>query len=376
MKKNSNRARAGRRLATTVLAALASGPMFSGAQAQTADQSTAASGGTTPLPPVDVNGAQGGGTGCGLYGGAPCGGYGGAGLAQDPFNTTYVLPDASTGTKTDTPIMDTPLNVQVIPQQVLRDQQVVTIDQALRNVSGVTIAEGPAENGSPFDQIVLRGFPTSNLYLDGFRVDAGNGVSISSNTQLANVASIEVLKGPAAILYGLSEPGGLVNIVTKEPLNAPYYDVQQQFGSLALYRTTIDATGPLTEDKAWLYRMDMSYENNGAPFGSFVDSTNQQTVFLAPVIKWNIDGATWVKLQAQYNDLELGSFFSSALCTMALSRSRNTNYGESSPGYQKTLFAAFTWSHQFDSDWSIKQQIAYNRGDTEGIARTQFTYFI
>ena len=158
-KKNFNRARARRLLATTMLAGLASSPMVPGAAlAQTADQPAAASAGTTPLPPVDVNGNQ-GGTGCGLYGGAPCSGYGGAGLAQDPFNPSYVLPDASTGTKTDTPIMDTPLNVQVIPQQVLRDQQVVTLDQALQNVSGVSVSQGAISNGNPFDAIVLRGFP-------------------------------------------------------------------------------------------------------------------------------------------------------------------------------------------------------------------------
>ncbi len=58
----------------------------------------------------------------------------------DPFNTTYLQQDATSGTKTDTPIMETPLNVQVITQQVLRDQQVIRLDQALKNVSGVTTA--------------------------------------------------------------------------------------------------------------------------------------------------------------------------------------------------------------------------------------------
>ena len=67
------------------------------------------------------------------------------------------------------------------------------------------------------------------------------------------------------MLYGLVDPGGVVNIITKEPLNAPYYSAQQQIGSLAFYRTTVDATGPLNTDKSLLYRMNMSYENNGAP---------------------------------------------------------------------------------------------------------------
>jgi len=93
----------------------------------------------------------------------------------------------------------------------------------------------------------VRGFEIDTIYRDGFRIDTSQAQSdITRFTQLANVASVEVLKGPGAILYGLSEPGGVVNLVTKEPLNAPYYSVQQQFGSLALYRTTIDATGSIS----------------------------------------------------------------------------------------------------------------------------------
>ncbi len=349
------------------------------------DAGTQSDAGAVALPAIDVAGAAGPGAGagavgvgsdatCGVYGGAPCGGFGGAGLAQDPFNPSYVLPDASVGTKTNTPVMETPLNVQSISQQVLQDQQVITLDQALQNVSGVTTAEGPAENGSPFQELVLRGFPTNNIYLDGFRLDGG----ANSTTQFANVASIEVLKGPAAILYGLSEPGGLVNIVTKEPLNAPYYSAQQQVGSFANYRTSLDATGPLTDDNAWLYRMNMSYQSNGAPFGYFVDSTDQQTLFLAPVLKWNIDGATWIKLQAQYNSTHLSGYFSSAPVYdgVLVPIPRSWNYGNSSPGTSNTLFTALTWSHQFNNDWSIRQQIAYDRADSDVNARQQFTYFI
>jgi iron complex outermembrane receptor protein len=304
-----------------------------------------------PLPEVDVAGTA--------------SGFGGAGPAQDPYSATYVLEDAATGTKTNTPIMDTPLNIQVITQQVLRDQQVISLDQALQNVSGVTVAgPGALGAGTAYSQIVLRGFPTWTLFRDGFRQDTTvSFLDGASTQQLANVASIEVLKGPAAMLYGLVEPGGIVNIITKEPLTAPYYSVNQQIGSFANFRTSVDATGPVTKDGAWLYRMNMSYQNNGAPFGSPVDLTHSQDIFLAPVLKWNIDPETWVKLEAQYDENRFGQFygvdpvFNGAF--MPIPRSRN--YGGNSPAAQKSLFSALTWSHQFDSDWSIKQQISYNR---------------
>jgi iron complex outermembrane recepter protein len=341
------------------------------AQNATAGAQTDAGGGIT-LPTVEVTASQGGaggggggsGTGCGEYGGAPCSGFGGAGLAQDPYNPSYVLPEASTGTKTDTPVMDTPVNVQSVSQQVLQDQQDITLGQALQNVSGVSVAPGNfMDRGTGSSAIFLRGFPTSTYYRDGFRIDGTySGIDNITSLQLADVASVEVLKGPGAVLYGLIDPGGIVNIVTKEPLNVPYFAVQQQISSLADYRTTIDATGPLTDDKAWLYRLNISYENNGAPFGSFIDLTHSQDLFLAPVIKWNIDGATWVKLEAEYNHFLSDTYypFDPLFNDTFVNIPRSTNYGESSPLLQTYLYTALTWSHNFNSDWSIKQQFAYN----------------
>ena len=307
----------------------------------------------------------GAGTGTGTGTGTGAGGYGGAGPAQDPYNMSYVLEKASTGTKTNTPVMDTPLNVQTVSHQVLQDQQATALSQALQNVSGVSVTDG-SFLGSWVESsgILLRGFLTQTYYRDGFRIDSsaiGNGLLIGPR-QLANVASVEVLKGPGAILYGLVEPGGLVNIVTKEPLDAPYYSAEQQVGSLAFYRTTVDATGPLNADKSLLYRINMSYENNGAPYGSLIDLTHSQSLFVAPVVKWNIDETSWVKLEAEYNHYRSDQYspFDPLFNTTFVSIPRSTNYNTSSPYLQTNLFAALTWSHQFDKDWSIKQQIAYN----------------
>ncbi|MGA8170663.1 MAG: TonB-dependent siderophore receptor, partial [Methylocystis sp.] len=283
--------------------------------------------------------------------------------AQDPYNKSYVLQNASTGTKTNTPVMDTPLNVQSVSQKVLQDQQATTLSTALQNVSGISVTDGTFNlQGTGSSGILLRGFLTNTYYRDGFRVDATYApFESTSNRQLANVQNIDVLKGPGAILYGLIDPGGILNLTTKEPLDAPYYAVQQQVGSLAFYRTTVDATGPLNTDKSLLYRINMSYENNGAPFGSFVDFTHSQSLFVAPVLKWNVDEATWVKLEGEYNHYNSTQYF--PLDPLAngvfVNLPRSTNYGAAAPYLQSDLFSALTWSHQFDKDWSIKQQIAY-----------------
>ena len=140
------------------------------------------------LPAIDVGAARpvagGPGEGQGTSPGIPAagngagpGGYGGAGPAQDPYNKTYSYEDASVGTKTDTPVMDTPLNVVSVSQQVLKDQQITDLAQALQNVSGVTVARGSGfSNGLPYQGIMICGFGnTGNTYRDGFRVDGGAG---------------------------------------------------------------------------------------------------------------------------------------------------------------------------------------------------------
>ncbi|MBK8815572.1 MAG: TonB-dependent receptor [Methylococcaceae bacterium] len=93
----------------------------------------------------------------------------------DPYNKDYVIPNATAGTKTDTPIMETPLNVQVISKQVLKDQQVITLDQVLKNVSGVTTANqgftGGGDGGIGTGQsLFLRGIQTNAFFRDGFRL--------------------------------------------------------------------------------------------------------------------------------------------------------------------------------------------------------------
>ncbi len=285
----------------------------------------------------------------------------------DPYNKDYVLPNATAGTKTDTPIMETPLNVQVISKQVLKDQQVIRLADSLKNISGVTTSTNSAGFGilgGTEQSIFLRGFESQTFFRNGFRLQEG-----SASKGLANVEAVEVLKGPAAILYGLVEPGGMVNITTKQPLVTPYYALTQQFGSYDLYRTTIDTTGPLTKNKDLLYRMNFSYENSG----SFRDLVDNEDVFFAPVLKWNISPKTQVTFELEYNHQHQGTdsafipFFNGHPINMPFSR----NYGEYSPATTETIFGGFNWSHQFNDDWSIKHRFSVNQRSLSGPSYTR-----
>ncbi len=279
----------------------------------------------------------------------------------DTADSDYVAPDATTGTKSDTPVMDTPLNIQVVTQQVLLDQQVTRIDQALMNVSGVSVGNGgDTSYGNAFDSVSLRGFPTDSYLRNGVRIDSLTSDTELFTLQMANVESIEVLKGPAAILYGAVEPGGVVNIITKQPQATPGYSANQQFGSYGLYRTTVDATGPLNQAATLLYRMDASYDTSG----SIVDLGFTRDLFIAPTMKLLIGSSTQVTLEYEHKDSNFNGNYAAFPLIEApsgqfvpLYNNPSLNYGERSALQEIADFAGLNWTHAFNEQWSIKQQL-------------------
>jgi len=159
----------------------------------------------------------------------------------------------------------------------------------------------------------------------------------------------------------LIEPGGVVNVVTKQPQDTTQYAVEQQIGSLGDYRTTLAATGPLTQPGDLLYRVDMSYEDNAAPFGSKIDLTHSQNSFIAPVLKWDVDGSTWLKIDLEYDQSKSDYFlpFVATYNNTFLTVPRNVNYSEPSPWNQNTILADVSGSHDFGNRWSIKGRLAF-----------------
>ncbi len=263
----------------------------------------------------------------------------------------YAASQAGTGTKTDTPLMETPLSIQVIPQQILEDQKVIILDQALKNVSGVR----PDNTRGAGEQLYLRGFPTSTTFLDGFRIDDNYGIGLRTMT---NVESIEVLKGPGAILYGRVEPGGIVNIVTKQPQASPYYSIEQSVGSWNQYLTNLDATGPLNQDKSVLYRVNVSSMDNH----SWRDGIQERKLFIAPTLEFHLSPQTQVSLEAQltkdpnvYDSVQAVPYDDVNKQFIWLPRNQNLAAGPLDG--LDTTFLKLAWTHRFNDDWSIKHQI-------------------
>lgn len=268
-------------------------------------------------------------------------------VVTDKPSATYTVPNTTTATKTDTPLIETPVSIQVVPQQVLQDQQVTRLEQAVKNVSGVY--SNNIFFGQFADEFTIRGFRTGQiLYRDGFRINSGS----SGKHELANIEQVEILKGPASILYGRIEPGGLVNYVIKQPLATRYYALEQQFGSFDFYRTTLDATGPLLPGGTLTYRLNAAYENSGS-FRQFVGS---ERWFIAPVLQWNITPQTFVKLELDHfnNNTTPDNIGLIAFGNRPLNIPRDRNLGEPTDSLNAVEdILGLTLSHGFSKNWKV-----------------------
>jgi iron complex outermembrane recepter protein len=273
--------------------------------------------------------------------------------ATDPYNTDYSRPNATSATKTDTPIMDTPVSIHVIPKQVLQDQQAYRVQDAIKNVSGV---QQRFSTGG-VDRFIVRGF-------DVGEIQYRNGIRLSGlNFDMANVQQVEVLKGPASVLYGRTEPGGIINAITKRPQAQPYYSLEQRFGSYDYYRTQFDTTGSVTKDGSLLYGFDLSYLNSN----SFRDFNSNDRIFVAPALTWRASDATEFNLTLEYLNYDL--LYDSGIPARGNRVAPlpiNRNFAQ--PGLDKNdnrenTLLDFNWSHRFNDNWKFQNGVVWSKSN-------------
>jgi iron complex outermembrane receptor protein len=276
----------------------------------------------------------------------------GTGGATDAGATAGYQPKRSSlATGTDAPLLDVPQAVNVVPSQVLQDQGVRTLDEALYNVSGITQTN---TLGSTQDAFIRRGFGDNrdgSVMRDGLRTALPRSFTAAADR-------VEVLKGPATMLYGIIDPGGLVNVVSKKP-------EQQQQGSASLWGTSFgggggsfDITGPISST-GLAYRVigdiqDTDYWRN---FGVI-----RQTTF-APSVAWYGESTTlrFAYEHTQYKEpFDRGTIFFPGT-SRAVNTPRERRFDEPFNVTQggSDLFQA-EGTHRFNQDWSVRFNYAYS----------------
>lgn len=213
------------------------------------------------------------------------GGPGGA--VNDAFVQGYTPVRTSTALKIPAPIQDVPLSVQVVPQELIQDRGALTVRQAVETVSGVT-----SSNAIPGSQSFrVRGFNDgfSNLR-DGFR-------ETSNQQDVQGIDRIEVLKGPASVLYGGNlASGGVVNIVTKAPVDVNFANAALAGGSFGLVRPTFDVNQDLSGDRSLVLRVNGAFDRSD----TYRDFAYGDTKFINPSLRWRPTDQDEVVIRAQY----------------------------------------------------------------------------
>ena len=209
---------------------------------------------------------------------------------------SYAAPDSFGATRTNTPIIETPQSTQAVTRQLLEDAGATEVADAYDYLAG--IARENNFGGIFGDDYLARGFETDNLLFNGNRT--GQPTTLDT----ANVERIEALRGPTATLFGRADPGGLINVVTKQPLAEPFYQADLTGGSgffgdgsrFREGRLAIDAGGPIDTEGRLRYRFNLAAEHE-TTFRQDIDET---LFFVSPVIDFEIDDRTVANLELTY----------------------------------------------------------------------------
>ena len=266
-----------------------------------------------------------------------------------------------TATKTDTPIVETPQSISVISSEDMSARGARSLAQALRYASGVT-TESRGAVVSRYDMKTIRGFQVNEDYLDGLQLQYNGWYSIP---QIAPemVERVEILKGPASVLYGSAPPGGLINLVSKRPEDTTSGEISGTVGTNNLYEGLLDATGPLDDEGKYLYR----FIGLGRSSDGQARTTEVERELVAPSFTWRPSSSTSLTFQAHYqHDPKSGAYGA----VPALGSVYTNPIGQLEPDFydgdvnweefdRKQWTVGYLFEHEFDEVFTFRQNARY-----------------
>ncbi|MCC6862217.1 MAG: TonB-dependent siderophore receptor [Bryobacterales bacterium] len=281
-------------------------------------------------------------------------------LAAAPIRQTLVVSEtpgyqistASSATRTALPLRDIPQAVQVVNRELIRSQAALSMQDVLRNVSGVSLHLGEGRR----DQVFIRGNNAMrDSYVDGVRDDATYYRDLSTTEQ------VEVIKGPASVLYGRGSSGGIVNRVTKKPdLERPLGEVSLMGGSYGTKRTAVDLGLPLSDGRL-AFRLNGAYEDSGSHRHFY--SLDRYTV--APAVTWRPAEQTQVLAQFEHlaDDRVPDRGIPSLNGRPALAAGAGSYYGDPGRDFlnNQVTAQALTFDHQFNPAWSVRNVFRHSK---------------
>jgi iron complex outermembrane receptor protein len=259
--------------------------------------------------------------------------------------------------------MDLPQSIAIIGQGLIREQQALRLSDVIKNVNGVYLS---TTRGNVQESFSARGyaFGANNLFKNGARINSG------AMPEMSSLERVEVLKGSTAILFGQVAPGGIVNLVTKEPKFKSGGEVSMRIGSYDLYKPAVDFYGPLSSNIA--YRINGTFERAN----SFRNNVSSRRYYINPSLLLKIGDKTNLLLEGDYlhhrftPDFGIGSVGDTKIADVPRSRFMGALWQYNTT--QQTTGTA-TLKHNFNDSWKLNTSLSYQayKRDYYGVERIQ-----
>ena len=278
--------------------------------------------------------------------------------AQGPVKG-YLATRSASATRTDTSIHETPQSISVVTKDAVEDIGATRLQDALDYAGGV----GRANNfgGQGLTTFTVRGFTTGEFYRNGFPVNRGYPNMPDANT----IERLEVLRGPATMLYGRGDPGGTFNVVSKQPLPERTVTLGSQLNDQGMKRGTLDASGPLDEEGRLAYRLNVVGEGGE----TFRDHVETERYGVTPVITWQATDATKVIFEGDFmrnnHPLDRGL---TRFANQKGTASRDTFWGDKDAGklHNDNSMAQLRFEHLLNENWTLGGGFQWLDGTLQG----------
>ncbi|MEG1488238.1 TonB-dependent siderophore receptor [Acinetobacter sp.] len=274
----------------------------------------------------------------------------------------YAAKTASAVLRSDAPLFETAQSISVITNQQIEQKQAKTVAEALDGVAGVTSGQYGRRG---WDDFIIRGqISSSQTYIDGLRVQASDNVLRAED--ISGLESIEVVKGPTSVGFGLALPGGLVNLTTKRPQAETSYKGALSYGSYGLKEGTFDINYAPNQSAKGAFRVVGRMSDQDDPT-DYVYFKNQ---YIAPSYNFDLGDKDDLSVIASYQHREYirqqGIPYSKGNYK---NYSSSLFFGEPNYGYDVDVYRiGANYAHYFDNDWTFKQNLAVTKTDTKGNA--------
>ncbi|MCE6964059.1 ferrichrome porin FhuA [Enterobacter sp. MW07] len=278
---------------------------------------------------------------------------------------TIAAKHSATATKTDTPIEKTPQSVSVVTRAEMDTRQPSSVKEALAYTPGAAVST--RGSSTSYDFVIIRGFytpgPTPNNYLDGIKLQGDYYSAAVVDPYM--LERVEMMRGPTSVLYGKSNPGGLISMVSKSPTSEPLKEIQFKMGTDNLFQTGFDFSDSLDDDGIYSYRLTGLARSNDQQ----QDFSKQKRYAIAPVFSWKPDDKTNLTLRANIqNDPSMGYYGwlpkEGTVEPLPDGSRVPVNFTDYAPNntysrYQRMV--GYSFEHSFDDTFTVRQNLRYSQ---------------